>query len=210
MGELWQKIRRADNGVLWICEKFAQIVLVSVLWLLACLPVITILPATAALYYACVKSIRREWDSPWKAFLKSFRENCGQGVCLSLAVLLPVGACLYAIVGGASGFAGALARVLLVWVLVWSAWLAMGLSRFSRSFASQLKFAWSAMVASVPRSGGVLLVSLGVICAEILYWPLVLMLPGLWALVTSVLAEPVLVRYMPDDNRPDWYWGAKS
>ena len=210
MGELWQKIRRADNAVLWICEKFAQIVLVSVLWLLACLPVVTILPATAALYYACVKSIRREWDSPWKAFLGSFRENCGQGVCLSLALLLPVGACLYAILGGASGFAGALARVLLVWVLAWSAWLAMGLSRFSRPFFAQLKFAWAAMTASVPRSGGILLVSLGVILAGIFYWPLVLLLPGLWALIASVLAEPVLVRYMPAESYPDWYWRAKG
>ena len=37
---------------------------------------------------------------------------------------------------------------------------------------------------------------------------LALLLPGLWALAASLLAEPVLVRCMPTGDRPAWYWGA--
>lgn len=210
MGRLWRKIRQADHALLWLCEKFTQIVAVSVLWLLACLPVVTLIPATAALYYACVKAIRREWGSPGKAFFTSLRENWKQGIGLSLVVLALGGACLYPILAGASGFAGALARVLLAWVLVWAAWLAIGLSRFSRSFGGQLRFAWSAVVSAVPRSAGLLLVSLAAVFGGVLYWPLALLLPGLWALAASLLTEPVLARCMPAGDRPAWYWGAEK
>lgn len=210
MGGLWQKIRQADHALLWLCEKCAQIVVVSVLWLLACVPMVTLVPATAALYYACVKGIRREWGSPAGAFLTSFRENWKQGIGLSLAVLSLGGICFYPILVGTSGFAGALARVMLAWLLVWGSWLSVGLSRFSRAFRGQLLFAWSATMKSVPRSFGLLLASLVAVIAGMLYWPLSLLLPGAWALVVSVLAEPVLICWMPMGDRPDWYWGAKN
>ena len=208
MGGLWRRIRQADHALLWLCEKFTQVVAVSVLWLLACVPLVTLVPATAALYYACMKAIRRDWGGLSAAFQTSFRENWKQGIGLSLVVLSLSGACLYPILAGTSGFAGALARVLFVWVLMWAFWLAIGLSRFSRSFWGQLRFAWSAMVSAIPRSIGLLLISLAVIFGGMLYWHLVLLLPGLWALAASLLAEPVLVRCMPTGDRPAWYWGA--
>ena len=105
MGGLWRRIRQADHALLWLCEKFTQVVAVSLLWLLACVPLVTLVPATAALYYACMKAIRRDWGGPSAAFQTSFRENWKQGIGLSLVVLSLSGACLYPILAGTSGFA---------------------------------------------------------------------------------------------------------
>ena len=61
----------------------------SFLWAAACVPVVTIGPATAALYFAVVRRVRRREDGAFKAFFHSFRMNFKQGVLATLMVLVP-------------------------------------------------------------------------------------------------------------------------
>ena len=49
-----------DGKIVSLLNKAGEIILLNMVFLLCCLPVITIGPALASLYYATIKSIRRE------------------------------------------------------------------------------------------------------------------------------------------------------
>ena len=79
-------------GILEMVGKLADVVILSILWLLCCIPVITIIPAGAALYYTVMKNLRRGRGNLGKVFWGSFRTNMKQGILLNVIV------CIYGIV----------------------------------------------------------------------------------------------------------------
>ena len=58
-------------GILEMVGKLADVVILSILWLLCCIPVITIIPAGAALYYTVMKNLRRGRGNLGKVFWDS-------------------------------------------------------------------------------------------------------------------------------------------
>ena len=62
----------------------ANVILLSCAWLVFCIPVITIGPSTAALYYVTQKIIQGENPSIFRCFWKSYRDNLKQGIVLTL------------------------------------------------------------------------------------------------------------------------------
>ena len=67
-----------------------DLLLVNCLWLLCCLPVITIGPATCGMYAVTLKLAREEPVNPLKDFLRGLRDNFKAGVLLELLVVLLV------------------------------------------------------------------------------------------------------------------------
>ena len=68
-----------DNGFFSFLGKAFDAVILSTLYLVCCIPIITIGTATTALYYATVKGIRRERGYVYREFFKSFRLNFKTG-----------------------------------------------------------------------------------------------------------------------------------
>ncbi len=81
-----------ENGFFAPLSKLTDIMGLSILWLMCCIPIITIGPATAALYYTAVKGIRRGNGGICAKFIQSFWENFKTGlltwVILGLAQIL--------------------------------------------------------------------------------------------------------------------------
>ena len=75
----------ADNFLFYCCMVVLDVAVLSLMWLVCCIPVVTIVPATAALYYSCVKCVRFRNEGPYLNFLSSFRENLRVGVPVSAA-----------------------------------------------------------------------------------------------------------------------------
>ena len=73
-----------------ILESVANMLIVSVLFLLFSLPVLTIIPSAAALYHVTVKVIfgPKEGKGVWKDFITTFKENLWEGVILNLICLI--------------------------------------------------------------------------------------------------------------------------
>ncbi len=95
-------LMRALNG-------FADIIVMSLWWVIGCLPIVTIGASTTALYYAAMKSTRKD-GTVTKNFWKSFRENWKQATITELIlVVLAVG--LYVLYGVAYGMAGGISIV---------------------------------------------------------------------------------------------------
>lgn len=66
---------------------------VNLLFLLCCIPVITIGPALSALYTVSMRLVRNTLDTPVRTFWQAFRQNMKQGIVLEL-LTVGVGALL--------------------------------------------------------------------------------------------------------------------
>ena len=127
--------------------KILDFLLLSVLWLVFSLPVITVGGASAALYYTARKVLRRDIGHVTKEFLRCFRGNFRQATVLWL-ILLGVLAFLAGDIWLVCGLcrSGILHRsvlylllVLAALVLTWGQFLFSYLSRFSDSTAAILR-----------------------------------------------------------------------
>ena len=83
---------RITNSKLYdLGEKLGDIMLLSLCWFICCIPVVTIGPSTAALYFSIHKRFEDKSETPVKDFFRSFRKNLGQGIALTLILLIYLG-----------------------------------------------------------------------------------------------------------------------
>ena len=72
------------NIITTICD----LVLLNLIFMVSCLPFVTIGASVTALYYVTLKIVRGEAPAIWQSFWKSFRENFKQSTCLWIFFLL--------------------------------------------------------------------------------------------------------------------------
>ena len=72
--------RTAGEWVQVICD----LILVNILWLICCLPIVTIGASTAALHSVVRKIAACEYYTVWRGFWRGFRENWKQGTAVAL------------------------------------------------------------------------------------------------------------------------------
>lgn len=77
-----------DSPVMVALSRLADMFFLSLMWLVCCLPVITIGPSTAAMYYVALKWARKEEVKISSTFLDAFKKNFKQGVALNLIFLV--------------------------------------------------------------------------------------------------------------------------
>lgn len=76
-----------NSPLIRILTKIANLILVSIFWVLGCLPVITAVTSTSAMYYTVHKVVNGSGDGVAKAFFAAFKENFKKGILLSLIVV---------------------------------------------------------------------------------------------------------------------------
>ena len=205
-----------NNGFMSALGKIADMFLLSVLWLLFCLPVITIIPATIALYYATAKVVRRDAGYVFKDFLKGFSQNLKQGIVLDLIYLL-VGVLLYFANHFAklTGLTTTLGKCYYLFFLIStavlacvSAYLLPVISRFTLSLLSAFRLAVFFSVTNLLTLVPVLITLAAGIALAWIIPPAVLVLPSAWCFLLSYSVEKVLVRYMKEQlENPEQYAG---
>lgn len=83
------------DSTLWVfASRLADLVWLSLLWCVCCIPVVTIVPVTAALYYVTLKIVNNDEGKITGSFFKAFRENLRQGIPLTF-IFLALFALLY-------------------------------------------------------------------------------------------------------------------
>ena len=172
-----------------------------------CLPVVTIGPATAALYYAVVRYVRRRESGAFGGYLRSFRANFAVGLRATLTViplfLLLLGG--YRIVCWYGTRLGGMAYILYVayyFALVLPAgvvcWLFPLLGRFEYGVRDLFRTAFQLTAAHLPST--VILVLLtgqsAVFCLN-RWWPVVF-LPSVGMLLASLFTERIFCKYSPE------------
>lgn len=198
-------------------SRLADFVLLSLLWLLASLPLVTIIPSTASLYYACVKSLRKEHGTPVAEFKSFFAKNWKQGIGLSI---------LYLILGGLVGLniysvfhmdqSSMLYHVYIVislWIGLLFAFLSIYLlavfSRFEYKTVDFLKNSLFMAVRHTLTSLILCVISGVAIFLMFRFFVFLIVLPAVLAFVNSYGLEKVFRKYMiktEDEENLPWYW----
>ena len=82
------KLFDLNSPFMIVLSRVSDLILVSLLWFLCCIPVITIGPATAALYYVVLKLAKKEEIKVIKGFFHGFKTNFKQAVAQNLIFLV--------------------------------------------------------------------------------------------------------------------------
>ena len=77
-----------EGPVMNFITKITYSAYLNILWLVCCLPIVTIGASTTALFYVTLKVAKNEEGSLTKAFFHSFKENFRQGTIIWLILLL--------------------------------------------------------------------------------------------------------------------------
>ena len=75
-----------NNPVIVFMVRVANMIIVSLYWILCCIPVVTVLPACAALYHTVNKVIFGNGNGVTKDFFRAFKGALKPGVALTILV----------------------------------------------------------------------------------------------------------------------------
>lgn len=204
------------EGLYSLLNAVGQLILASILWTACCLPVVTIGPASAALYYAVVKTVRRDRATIVKSFFHAFRTNFRQGLGLNLLLLAYGGGVALIALPHISSWTVARSpdgtlyicaglALLAAWI---PPYLYPALSRFCFSNAQLLRFT---LVLGVRHFFCTVLLTLllaAFTAFAVLQPVFLILLPGLYAWGTSFLLEPVFKKHSQQTDSEEygvWY-----
>lgn len=191
-------------------REFWNLFTLHFVYLLACLPIITIGPATVALSRVTVTMIRDQNVYVWRDFWEAFRKNIKQGLLFGIPATMFVMAAFWMNIGilfGAAAGQSSLPAMVLIFLWTFLG-VAVGCYLFPLvayvglpSFAL-LKNALFLMVLGKFRTLAAVLVSIVAASAVALFYPvsfIVLLFAGSFALLsffTSFMVWPVIAKYV--------------
>lgn len=208
-----------DNAFFRFMGKLFDVVALNLVFIIVCIPLVTIGPAISALYYASVKSIRRDRSYPIKEFFKALKRDFKQSFIVGLILVLAA-AIIYVdirfVVDYIKNNFTAMRYVYLVIGLVISfisVYIFPLISRFSLkisglfrlSFYLAIRHLLTTIVSIILLFGGFVLVYISAGLA-------LLFVPVLVNLLISIMMEKVLVKCMDmvqtdedNENKDQWY-----
>lgn len=148
-----------DSPLMRFLTKIADLMILNILFLITCLPVVTIGAAWTSLYYVALKMVRDEESSILRAYFRAFKQNFRQSTILWLGILA-VGALVVLdvrIVNGVEGSALISAARVGIELLTLAALMVLqylfpALSRFETSILNAIKNACIMTVCHFPQS----------------------------------------------------------
>lgn len=198
-----------DGPVIHIFNKAADCVILSVLWLVSSIPVITLGASTAALYYSMNKCVRRGEGHVWREYWHAFRSNFKQATLLWLPLVvifaLLVASCYSSYVMCISGnLPKAMFFFLLVVIALvasWASWLFPYMARFQNTTRNIIKNCSLIAFLNLHITIAQLLIFLAV-CAAVCFFPLLIVCaPGIFMILSCYTLEPVFLKYMSPEDR---------
>lgn len=210
---MMEKLLNVEGPVMTFLNKTGQLIVLSLLWLLCCIPIVTIPAATTALYYAVAKSVRFDTGSAAKEYWRSFKANILRGIAagIPMALLAAVLAMNLKILedGGSNALRwGALLGLILLTAV--SIYICPILSRFTMKVPDVWKLSFVMAVRFLPLTILILIGSaLGAaVQFYILPIPALAILPGGMCLAATWPMEKILRHYMPpkEENDNAWYY----
>ena len=210
---------RPDSKLFSVLSKTFDIFLLSTLWILCCVPVVTAGTATSALYYSVAKVIRKNRGKLLVSYFHSFRTNLAQGTLLTLiyTAFIAWTYILYRLASGvtADSWIGAVYPFAIIAFLLPAVFMMVYqfpvLSRFDLPLGKQIRMAFYIALRHFPTT---LLIICIITAAVYLGYscPLLLVfLPGVTSLLCAEPIERVLKKYMvrPENGNSDetnWCW----
>ena len=105
-----------DGRIMGLLNRLGDLFLLNIIYLVSCIPVVTIGAATTALYYTTFKMAENRESYVWRDYRQSFRQNWKQATeiwMILLAMILVLGADLL-LIGGMSQALGAVVALVVI------------------------------------------------------------------------------------------------
>lgn len=210
------KIFHTEGPVFRILDKLGQMVILSVFWIIGCIPVVTIATSTTAFYYGIIKVVRREHGTVGREFWKSYKANLFRGIITTVAVILP-GSVLafnaYLLYKSEQASENTLIWGYIIGIILLAAmcmYICPVLSRFSMNVVSAWKLSFIMAIRFLPITLVLLAGTVVAAMIQIFVLPIaaVLIAPAIWCYLATYLMEKVLLKYMPEKTEGDdaWYY----
>ena len=210
-----------DNPIFSVLGKICDMLFLSMAFIFLCLPIITIGPASTALYYTVVKVIRRERGYVFKEFFKSFKLNFKRasivGIILTIVFVILGFDLLYAygmtVPDSSSGsvMMGVFIGITFL-TISFSIYVFPILSRFDMTIKQLIKAAVFMSMRHLHFT--ILMIIVNALALIIIYFffPFIFIAPAVVVLVNSFMMELVFKKYMPESDGPgeetgrdEWY-----
>lgn len=217
MGKKMGSLFNMDNGIFSVLGKLFDIILLSIIWLICCIPIVTIGPSTTAMYYTVVKVIRRNRGYIAREFFHSFKQNLLEGI-IAWVIMLVLGMLLMFNVELSGQLPGKLNlvmsycyRVFFVLLICISIYVFPNLSRFDLKILQLFKTSLIMAIKHLPSTIGMLLIVMVSVAITAITIIGIFFMPALCLLGVSLLMERVLKKYIPqaeegeETKKDEWY-----
>ena len=150
-----KKIFDSDNKFNRFMSRIFDIIILNLLWMLCCLPLITIGASTIALYTMTLRMVRAEEGSLVKGFFTAFKENLRQSVPVTLVFFFLYTLCLFNLVTLSSGvnanllLFGVNLAILIILTALW-VWIIPLIARYDNTLLVHFNNAWRLAIGRFP------------------------------------------------------------
>lgn len=191
----------SDSLIFRIGNKVFDVIAVSLLWFVCCIPVITAGASTTALYDTVFKNIRQNRGYCYKGFFKCFKENFKNTVPASIIFAILTVVSMWDIslaLSGGSVISGYQITFFILWILAmtWAIWTFALTARFENNWKNTLKNGLLMFFAHLPVTLGMAVIFA---LSAMLVWDipvLIVVLPVGGMLLNSFMLEKVFKRYI--------------
>lgn len=196
------RIFNLENPIWRFIGNLADFFLLSVCWYLCCIPVVTLGCATTALYYTTMKMAANKEGYTLRSFLASFKANL-KTATLTWFIFLAIAFVLYAdftwCTQNHSLFAKSMsitfAVIAMLYVLCLSLIFPL-IARCDNTITALLKMCFTMSIRSLLPVLSTVIVTVAFFSFGIfVFWPLLLVAPGLSAYINSFVFNKVLAKY---------------
>lgn len=199
-------------------NKIVDLFFLSILWTICTATILGSGIAGIALYYAVAKSVRKERDHAVRSFFKAIKENWKAGLLIGLLLMLFAASAYFVdvpailrLLAGKEKALGILSCVKVFLIAGIALYVLPILSRFQVGIMQAVGTAF--MLAFRHFGTTLYLAVLLIVCVILIIWqPVLLMiLPGVFALLWSKPMDKILLLYMsekdktPDGETDQWY-----
>lgn len=204
-------LTQRDNPILYWFSKVGDFFALSVIWLLLCLPVLTVIPASIALYDSIAHCIHGAEDGTVGRFFQTFKRELLRGFLLNL-VWLVIGVALfygYSILyqmGLTSPVIATYSLIYLITMLIplgILAWLIPVESRFQHSFFGLFRTAAVYAICHLPTTIMLLVIFALTVVMVVMLPVLALLMPAIAVTLQCWFVERVFKKYIPQEDKAD-------
>lgn len=201
-----------EGPLISFLDKCGRIVMLTVLWIVCCMPVFTIGASSASFYYGIAKTIRHERSSAAKEFFRCFKRVFKNSILptiifIVLLVVLIIDALVWYGKGtGKSLLYTNLCVLMLVILVAVFCYYSATLSRFLYSSKELVKLSAFLAFKHLPVTLLFLVIIAITVFLVVIYPVFALFVPGVACMVISRFMENVLKKYIPKPREGEEVW----
>lgn len=198
MGEFFN----LDNPVWRFIGKLCDLIVLSFIWFIFSIPVITIGPSTTALYYVLMRLVKDEEGYLIKDFLRSFKQNFKQStiiwiILLIIGIILFIDIFWYKNIHSTIGlFMYYLSLILFFIYSMIFLYIFPLVAKFENTSKNLFKFALFMSIKHFSWTVLMFIIAFLIIISSCYFPPLILLLPGLIAFMNSYIFSHIFGIYI--------------